>query len=150
MSWFSSPPRRRETVNTNSAEWEVCLHEMGHAIVARELGWTNHQVRMRSTWLGDPEGSYQGDPPRRVTGDHLALQRAAVALGGPEVSRRRSWLFLPSGCDWDIDHAQQLLAGTPISYARAQSLARKLVARHWAEIEREARNLYLANGVWPS
>jgi hypothetical protein len=149
MSWFGGSTRKRTTVDTRSQEWEVCLHEMGHAIVARELGWTRQQVRVRRTWLGDLEGYYQGDWPRRLDGDDLALQRAAVALGGPELSRRRSWLFLPSGCDWDLDKAKTLLRGTGVSHGRAQALARKLVARHWTTIEREARKLYLADGVWP-
>jgi hypothetical protein len=68
------------------------------------------------------------DWPRRLTGDQLGLQRAAVALGGPEVSRRRSWLFLPSSCDSDIDHAKDLLADSRISYSSAQSLARTYVS----------------------
>jgi hypothetical protein len=78
MSWLSSSPRR-ETVNTNSQEWEVCLHEVGHLVVARELGWTNHEIWMRHTWLGGWEGGYQGDWPRRLTGDQLALQRVTAA-----------------------------------------------------------------------
>jgi hypothetical protein len=145
-----SAARRRDTVDTHSREWEVCLHEVGHLVVARELGWTNHEIRMRHTWLGGWEGGYQGDWPQRLNADQLALQRAAVALGGPEVSRRRSWLFLPAGCGWDIDHAKDVLADSRISYARARSLARQLVGKHWVEIERDARTLYLANGVWPS
>jgi hypothetical protein len=148
MSWLGSSTRKRMTVDTRSQEWEVCLHEMGHAIVARELGWTRHEG-VRRTWLGDLEGYYQGDWPRRLDGDELALQRAVVALGGPEVSRRRSWLFLPSGCGWDLDKAKTVLRGTDVPHVRAQALARKLVAKRWDVIEREARKLYLADGVWP-
>jgi hypothetical protein len=148
MSWLSSTAKRT-TVDTQSQEWEVCLHEIGHAIVARELGWTGHQVRVSRTWLGGVEGYYDGDWLRRVNGDELALRRAAVALGGPEVSRRHSWLFLPSGCNWDLDLAHTVVRGTGVTYGQAQALARKLVGRRWSVIEREARKLYLANGVWP-
>jgi hypothetical protein len=151
VSWFggtAKPTSVRREVDTGSQEWEICLHEMGQAIVARELGWTNHEIRVRRTWLGDWDAGYCGDPPRRVDGDELALQLAAVALGGPEVSRRRSWLFLPSGCDWDLNRAKSVLRGTGVRYSAAQGLARRLVARRWDVIEGEARRLYLAGGRW--
>jgi hypothetical protein len=123
---------RRREVDTGSQEWEVCLHEMGHAIVARELGWTGHRVQVRRTWLGDWDGAYNGNWPGALHGDRLALQRAAVALAGPEVSRRRSWLFLPGGCDWDLRLAKSVLRGTGVRHSEAQGVARRLVARRWS------------------
>ncbi|QYN41124.1 hypothetical protein K1T35_48160 (plasmid) [Pseudonocardia sp. DSM 110487] len=140
--------RARETVNTWSAKWEMCLHEVGHYIVARELGWTDHKIWMRNTWLGGWDAGYNGDWAPRLSGDKLALQRAAVALGGVEVSRRRAWLSLPSSCSWDLNHAEEVLDATRISFSQAEAMARKLVGRHWAEIEAEARRLHLAGDRW--
>jgi hypothetical protein len=67
------------------------------------------------------------DWPRRLTGDQLGLQRAAVALGGPEEPAT-VLAVPPSSCDWDIDHAKDLLADSRISYSSAQSLARTYVS----------------------
>jgi hypothetical protein len=136
MSWYSSGP----PVDTSSLRYKICLHETAHAVAARQLDWRNIRVE-----VDDTSGWMQGDPPRGLSPDELALQRAVVALAGPVASLRVSW-FMPSGCSWDQDHARKVLRGTRVRHNDAKALAGQLVGRNWGQTQRQARGLYLTGG----
>jgi hypothetical protein len=131
--WFGSGP----VIDTGSRRWTVAVHEAAHVVVARRLGW-----RVRSAQVFADGSGYTDDvAPAGGEATTVAVQNAVIALAGPCASARQRW-FLPAGCGHDERDARRALRGTGVSYNQARTQARRLVDRHWRDIDKVARRLY--------
>ncbi|MFC5992918.1 hypothetical protein ACFQE5_01685 [Pseudonocardia hispaniensis] len=125
-------------IDKSSRRWTVAMHEAAHVVAARQLGWTVRYARIIRD--GD-EGVMDDAPPHGRDKREVAVESAVISLAGICASARQHW-FLPYGCGHDQRDARKALRGTGMSLGDAKYEARRLVNKHWREIERVARQLY--------
>ena len=138
-------PTTASRIDTRSARYRACLHLSAHAVVADAFGWRVREVVV----YDDATGHTHARPPAGLDGEVEVLQRVAFLLAGPAASQRVGWV-LPAGCRWDEKSARRVLreaGSTGVTYRQGKTLARVLVDRRWAEIQRHARDL-CQSGRW--
>jgi hypothetical protein len=118
---------------------EACAyHEAGHAVVCRVLGWHVGNISI-STSGGDCQCDAEGEDKFVVS---YAGHAAQVRFDPKSVEEQHRW--------GDLAKAVETAEKEGISDKRRWELearARSLVAEHWQEIEREAKELLAKAGA---